>query len=926
LNLLPGELWTKVEALFMEAAELPASDREAFVREKSAGDNMIREEVLALLAYCDGEPLDLLAALSADAASVMNEEPAVGQTLGPYRIERELGRGGMAVVYLAVRVDGEFQKHVAIKLIKRGMDTAAVIERLRRERRILAQLDHPNIGRLLDGGTTPEGLPYILMEYVDGLPIDIFCTEHKLGIVERCLLMRQVFEAVSYAHRKLVVHRDLKPTNILVTADGSPKLLDFGLAKILGAESDGSVTVAEHASPLTPNYASPEQLRGAALSTATDIYSLGLIFHELLTGQLPHLRLASDRKDWEKAVCETEIGRPSLLVADERRRKQMQGDLDTILMKAMRKEPDRRYASVDELARDVRRYLEFRPILARPDSFWYRSQKFLRRRRYPLLAAAAAVLSLVLGLVIAVTQARKAEIARRRAEDQLTQMVGLSNRSLSDVHALMERLPGATAARRELIQISLDFLEGVSKDESTNPSLRIAMAKAYLRLGDLLGDPDADSLGDEKGALKSYKTATALLDRVPAGMGGRERLLDWLDLQKKTASLMGTTPAATTLLQQVLAVTLKWRPDELADKDIARSQAGLYLRLARAYTGDYQRADTYATQYRAKIEALLHKYPDDPELQYDLSVAETAKGWALRSLGDPESSAIYYLRTVQLREILVQKHPADLLYQRALMLAYEHYGDLLGGALQTNLGRIAEAREYYKKAQPFAEARSGDPKNTAGSASFAGFLMRESRVDVSGEQQLESLKNLRRAEGIFETLAASGGGPIVDRGLARAHVQLGRCLNGLGRSQEAIAEFERGLAAVERVLTANPKHPDGMQIRMDAQDGFTHAYVLLGNREAALKHTALLMAAANSIGTHEVDEGIPVSRVAQAYLASAKVHGRFREWAEAKEDAESAAHLVRPLAKGKDWDPNAKILREAEGLLSQGEARAALAR
>jgi len=904
---LPGEVWAQIETLFMEATELPASRRESFVASRCGDDSRIRDEVLSLLGFCDGETPELLAAIAAGAATFIKNDSLTGVALGPYRIERELGRGGMAVVYLASRTDGQFQKRVAIKLIKRGMDSAAVIERLRRERSILAQLDHPNIGRLLDGGTTPDGLPYIIMEYVEGLPIDRYCAERGFSVEQRCALMAKVFDAVSYAHRKLVVHRDLKPSNILVTADGTPKLLDFGLAKILDADADGGLTSTERGYPLTPNYASPEQIRGQDLSTATDIYSLGVILYELLTGQVPHPHPTSGRAGWEKAVCESEIARPSSLG-----KKQLQGDLDTILQKALRKEPDRRYASVDQFAADVRRYLEYRPILARADSFWYRARKFIRRRRYPMLAASVAVASLLMGVVIAFTQARKAEAARRRAEEQLALMVNLSNRSLSDVHAMMERLPGATAARRELIRTSLDFLEQLSKDGSANPALRLAMAKAYLKLGDLLRNQDAD----EKGAMRSYRAASALLDSVPEGMGGRDRLLDWLDLQMKTASLLRTSPEATALLNRALAVTAKWPRPQMADREIARSHAGLYLHLARAHTGDYGAALNYATQYLDAIAALVKEHPGDRELQYDLSIADTAKGWALKYLGDLDSTAEYYLATIRIREQLVKDHPDDAVYREVLMLAYEHYADLMGGTFTTGLGKWDQAKIYYKKAQPFAEAAMRDPTNTAGAVGFAALLMRSARVDGSGAELAESLRNLRRAAGIFENVSATGGGPINDRARARAHIQIGRCLIGLAKPQEAVSEFTRAGALVDRVRATSAKDPEALRERMDVEEGLTRAFTSAGNRAGALEHAGKMMQAAEGIGDHEADQGVLVSRVAQAWLARARVHQRFAERSASSEAAQRAVELVRPLLNGREWDPNLRTLREAERLVA----------
>jgi len=288
--LSPDERWTQIEAGFQEAAELPPDSREAFLLHRCGADTQLREEVLSLLRYDTREETPLLEALQASAATLIVEEPAAGRMLGPYRIEREIGRGGMSVVYSAVRADGEYQKRVAIKLIKRGMDTRSVIERLRRERRILAALEHPSIARLLDGGTSADGLPWIAMEYVDGLPIHRYCAERQTGIADICRLIDKVCDAVACAHRNLVVHRDLKPTNILVAADGNPKLLDFGIAGVLADDDGLDPNAADEpltrgdARPLTPEYASPEQRRGAEVGTPADVCSLGIVLFELLAG------------------------------------------------------------------------------------------------------------------------------------------------------------------------------------------------------------------------------------------------------------------------------------------------------------------------------------------------------------------------------------------------------------------------------------------------------------------------------------------------------------------------------------------------------------------------------------------------------------------------------------------------------------------
>jgi serine/threonine protein kinase len=308
-----------------------------------------------------------------------------GQTVvrvGPYRLVRELGRGGMGTVYLAERDDEEYQAQVAIKLVRRGMDTDLILNRFYRERQTLALLQHPNIARLLDGGTTAEGSPYIVMEFVEGERITSYCQDRNLSVARKLALFLNVCKAVSYAHRQFVVHRDLKPGNILVDRAGEVKLLDFGICKLLQSpsrETDATVDVGLVA--LTPDYASPEQIRGDPINVASDIYSLAAVLYELLTGVKPHKIDDYSLRGIERAICETEILRPSLACANKAVARQLKGDLDNILAVALDKDPRRRYESVDQFAEDIRRYLDHEPVKARPDSLRYRLGKFVRRRQ-----------------------------------------------------------------------------------------------------------------------------------------------------------------------------------------------------------------------------------------------------------------------------------------------------------------------------------------------------------------------------------------------------------------------------------------------------------------------------------------------------------------------------------------------------------------
>lgn len=385
--------WEQIEKLFERASDLPAEKRPQFLDLHCKDDAELRREVESLLAS-DEKAQEFLEShvLPSDPKSFVEEmdDPWLDQRLGAYRIERRLGRGGMGQVYLASRADGAFQQKVAIKIVKRGMDTESVLRRFRAERQALAQLQHPGIARLLDGGSTHDGLPYLVMEFVDGKPLHQFCDEKRMRIAQRIRIFRQVCLAVDAAHRAQIVHRDLKPGNILVTAEGAPKLLDFGVAKLLDPDVvDFTLPrTIEGQSFLTPEYASPEQIRGEPVTLASDIFSLGVILYELLTGQRPdraRLEKPSEAMARPKTDDTTSTTSWQRGAEPDRLREMLRGDLEIVVMKALHPEPARRYAGARELAEDLRRYQENLPILARKDSLGYRTQKLIQRRRREIL-------------------------------------------------------------------------------------------------------------------------------------------------------------------------------------------------------------------------------------------------------------------------------------------------------------------------------------------------------------------------------------------------------------------------------------------------------------------------------------------------------------------------------------------------------------
>ncbi|MHC5114896.1 MAG: protein kinase domain-containing protein [Planctomycetota bacterium] len=460
---MSGDAGPSIEDVFADALERPVAERRRFVDESCADDTRMRAEVFSLLdAHATANAFLEGPALGASVRELeLPPEPSddrVGHVVGPYRITRLIGAGGMGSVYLAVRADGAFDHQVAIKLIRGDGDDSTLLERFRRERQVLAELRHPNIARLLDGGSTADGVPYLVMEYIDGKPIDDYCDAEQLPVDDRIRLFVTACAAVQHAHRNLVVHRDLKPGNVLVDAEGHVKLLDFGIARVLedaGERSSGSTTLTSHRL-FSPAYASPEQVRGDAVTTASDVYSLGVVLYELLTGRRPYPVATTSRHELERAICEHTPRRPSAALDPDARqlRRRLSGDLDTIVLTALRKEPDRRYRSPAALADDLRHAIAREPIGARPDTLGYRGTMFARRN--PLLTGAlAALLVMLLGWVATSTWLWLDASAAREAEGQRASEARKAQAEAEDVRdesvwrAYQAGIAAAEAAVRE---------------------------------------------------------------------------------------------------------------------------------------------------------------------------------------------------------------------------------------------------------------------------------------------------------------------------------------------------------------------------------------------------------------------------------------------------------------------------------------------
>ncbi|MCL2659280.1 MAG: protein kinase, partial [Acidobacteriaceae bacterium] len=474
----------RVEELFHQCLNLPAEDRPTFLETACDGNEPLRKEVENLLAADTDEEIDITGSMGRVAEDISEQrEPWAGRIVGAYRIVREIGRGGMGTVYLAERADGIFEGSVAVKILQWSVANSSMTERFRQERQILASLKHPNIAHLLDGGVTEDGLPYLVMDYIDGEPLLDWCKDKS--IPERIHLFQQICSAVQYAHQHLVIHRDLKPDNILVDKSGSPKLLDFGIAKILDEQmqdsAGGNTTVYR---PLTPRYSSPEQVDGRPVSTVTDVYGLGMILYEMLTGTPAQHLTSAQYEELHRVVCTVDPPKPSAAVTSPKLAEELTGDIDAIIMKALRKEPSARYSYVKELSDDIGRYLEHSPVLARQSTFRYRAGRFIRRRRAAVITASAALLALILFSITMTIQVRRT--ARERDNAARERDTAARERDKADQTAkFLESLftnagPRATQGKEITLRETLD--EGakqVRTELSSQPEIQAHMMKVF---------------------------------------------------------------------------------------------------------------------------------------------------------------------------------------------------------------------------------------------------------------------------------------------------------------------------------------------------------------------------------------------------------------------------------------------------------------
>ena len=719
--------WKRVKEVFDHALNLPRGELTRFLDDACGTDAELRQEVISLIAA-----LGEAGAFLEDAVvNLGSPRTSAGRQIGPYHLESLLGRGGMGEVYLSTReVDG-YQMPVALKLIRHSAVTPGALRRFRMERQILARLHHPGITQLLDGGITDDGLPYLVTEYVEGTPIDKSEPAREFPLVRRLEDFLAICDAVSYAHRQLVVHGDLKPGNILLRDSGGIKLLDFGISRLIQTSEDtteqkpGGTTQPA----MTPAWTSPEQLRGEPAGIPSDIYSLGRVLYFLLTWEhaLPMEHL-SPMQYYERLRQETPL-RPSHRSGDRK----LEGDLDNIALKALEFEPAERYQSVEALAEDVRAHLSSRPIAARAHTWTYRTHKFIRRNRLVVLATAAVAIALLAGIGIALWQARIARLNYERAERRFQDVRRLANSFMFEMDDAIARLPGATAVRGTMVRNALQYLDSLAQESTGDESLQADLANAYEKVGDVQGRPGALNLGGTAASLQSYRKSEGIrraLLQSAHNDSERDRREEALanTLMRISSILRATGDGQQALEADRTALEMRRRLLERKPEDVTRQRnvassltaSSASLSMLGAFRGVLELRREGLHIY----EELAHRNPSSDDDQQGLALAHTRMASILLHEKDQKGAVKHYRESLRIQTAIHAAHAGQAQYQMALALAHSNLGNALrvSGDPKAALAEFAESVRLY---EPLVNA---DPNEVRARTLLATVRFREAKA------------------------------------------------------------------------------------------------------------------------------------------------------------------------------------------------------
>ncbi len=821
------------------------------------------------------------------------DDAMVGSRLGSFRIEALIGRGGMGAVYRAVRDDDEFQQRVAIKVVPRLLANEQAVARFRSERQILANLNHPNIARLMDGGSE-DGVPFLVMEYVDGVRITDNATERELGIEQRLELMRSVCGAVQYAHQNLIIHRDLKPANILVTAEGTVKLLDFGVAKLLAPDNHGVTHTS--AMMITPEYASPEQVRGEQVSTASDVYSLGVVMYELLTGSKPFQLTNSNSTELQRVICSSDPCVPSVLEGVPMRvRRQLAGDLDNIVMKALHKDTARRYGSAEQLSADIQRHLDGLPVLARRDTLAYRAGKFAQRNRWSLAAGALTAAMLLTATITAVGQAREA----RHRFDQLR---GFARTVLVDVDAQLRDVPGTVKARQVLIAEVDSFLKKtVAENRSDDTALAAEIATTYLRMGEMQGSsPEAlqsleagrKVMMEKIGENRFSQGDTLLLARLSERIG--MALMD-----------LGRTEEASQNLTRMSALASSVLTSQAGRSEALELYASAEWRLARLNRIQYNldEAELHAKRSIAASGELMSHGVRSRQVEEIFSGARTVLAGILKRQGKWQDGLVLYEQVLADTQSLADKDPQSVALQRELALLHQIVGDILNAFEARRKEVPAQIRASVRIAERLSAL---DPTDAARRGELGQYLSTAGEFITGPGEHEEAMGYLRRSLVIFEELLKKEpGNGVYMLYEALVEGEIGKKIAEWKSVAEGLPWLRRGQAHLVRLVERDPKNlthaiellkVERWMVVPLARAG--HAAEAIAMGESGM-NTARKLAAMATVGRPLIPREVP-----RSCMAMAQVYGALGRKADAHRWYVETVKEWETLIKGRSPFPD----------------------
>ena len=791
--------YQKVKDVFVAALDVAPEKRRAFLKTYGADAKLLAEveSLLQAREEAGGFLNDISAADTVRSFADTNGK-YIGRKIGNYRIEKEIGRGGMGIVFLATRED--FRQQAAVKLIKRGMDSEAILNRFCREREILAALNHPFIARLTDGGTTSDDAPFFVMEYVEGVPVDEFCRRENSSEKATLELFRKICEAVAFAHQKLIIHRDLKPSNILVTADGTPKLLDFGIAKLLDSTDANETQTNQRA--LTPAYASPEQINGKPIDTTSDVYSLGKILAQLLGMRTVECGV---RNEDSKSLSENAnvISRQQKNIPHSAFRTPHSKDLQNILAMALREDSARRYGSVEKFSEDLRRYLAGLPVSARKDTFSYRTAKFIQRKSYSIALAALFVLTLLGGIITTFWQAREAQRERAIAERRFDNLRKMSDSFTKDIHGAIENLPGSLPARQMLMRRAVEQLDALAAESDDNPALQDELAQAYFNSAQL---PDMLLAEKDLTLKKQIGIYQKLSAADPENIHYQEQAaLGYIALSDIT-KVRGSVAGAFDLEQTGIALLEEIAKNDPADASHLVNLAAAYQDLSTLYVfkGDLDNAVRTTLRESETIEQIRKLNPAEPSLKYLSDVVRLRTGVEQMLEGDLNTAIETINPLLADYETAHLKTPNDTgiryflwIINRRLAETYEKNGD-------------PKAAEHYRKALFIIENLAAEsPKDYGYHRNSAATNILYGKMLVRRKQYSEAAALFRRAvessERVLENDADNAESKI---DLARANGYLGNALNLTGKKEEGVKYLKEAVALFETDLLSDTENAE----------------------------------------------------------------------------------------------------------------------